>query len=213
MLVVAGCGSTAPSRLYLLHGVPSTPVTEARANGELSLGIGPVVMPEYLDRPQIVTQTGGHEIRVAEFDRWGEPLKESFTRVLAGNLSIMVGTDRIAFFPWKGGGSIDYRVTMDVTRFDGELAGNVTLEARWVLIAGEGDRVVTVKHSTLSTPVADVGGYEGLVAAQSQLLAQLSREIAQAIREGKNTTAAPATQGKVRPGRGNPGGRVIASGS
>jgi uncharacterized lipoprotein YmbA len=195
-LVVGGCGSTAPSRLYLLHAVPSSPAAEAGGSGDLTLGIGPVVIPGYLDRPQIVTRTSGHEIRTAEFDRWGEPLKESLTRVLAGNLSRMVGTDRIAFFPWRGDGLIDYRVTMDVTRFDGALGGDATLEARWVLTAEKSDSVLAVRHSILSAPVEAQGGYEGLVAALSQLLADLSRQIAAAIREApRNATTVPETPG------------------
>ena len=56
--VSSGCGSTAPSRFYLL--TPMVDSTDARPAHEqgLVLGIGPVQLPEYVNRPQIVTRVG-----------------------------------------------------------------------------------------------------------------------------------------------------------
>jgi uncharacterized lipoprotein YmbA len=96
------------------------------------------VIADYLDRPQIVTRISPDEIILAEFDRWAGPFKDNFTRVLANNLSTLLCTKTIAIFPWRGGIPIDYRIEMEVLRLDGSLGGNVSLEAWWMVLSGDG---------------------------------------------------------------------------
>ncbi len=179
--ILAGCGSTEPSRFYLLDAVSGPGDAAAGTAADLSVGIGPVALPGYLSRPQIVTRSASPEISVAEFDRWAEPLDENVVRVLADNLSALLGTDRIAVFPWNGAQPLQYRVTVDVTRFDGELGGSAVLSARWALSGEAGAKLLTVRKTTLTEPVEAGGGYEALVGAQSKLLGELSKEIATAI--------------------------------
>ncbi|HEX5606452.1 MAG TPA: PqiC family protein, partial [Candidatus Binatia bacterium] len=66
----------------------------------LSLGIGPIKIPRYLDREQLVTRISQNRFAIAENDRWAEPLEENFSRVLSENLSILLQIDRVAAFPW-----------------------------------------------------------------------------------------------------------------
>jgi uncharacterized lipoprotein YmbA len=118
---------------------------------------------------------------LAEFDRWGEPLGDNLKRVLAKNLSILLCIKTIAFFPWRGGIPIDYRLEMEVLRLDGSLGGTVSLEAWWMVFSGDGKRMLIAKKSTF---IEAVGGqdYKSLVAAQSRALGTLSREIAEVIK-------------------------------
>lgn len=178
-----GCASSPPTRFYLLSSLdtisPETkPSTEERC---FSIGIGTIKIPDYLDQPRIVTRGAPNEIARAEFDRWGEPMKDNLTRVLAKNLSILLCTKTIAFFPWRGGTPIDYRIEMEVLRLDGSLGGNVSLEAWWMVFSGDGKRMLFSKKSSFNEAV---GGkdYKSLASAQSRTVGRLSAEIAEAIK-------------------------------
>lgn len=178
-VILAGCGSTAPSRFYVLEPrIESDDVLPAQLGDEVTLGIGPVKLPDYLDRPQIVTRAGGNRLDLAEFDRWAEPLTTDFTRVFADNISRLLSTEHIVFFPWPASASVDCRVQVDVLRFEADSHGAVTLDARWTLRKSDGWK--TVRRSRFEQPV-DGDGYQAIVSAQSDVLAELSREIADAI--------------------------------
>jgi uncharacterized protein len=181
-LIVGGCASQ-PSRFYLLSAVPNTETASLEMSGQQgpTIGVGPVTLPRYVDRPQIVTRTSPYELKVAEFDRWAEALDTNFTRVLAENLSILLPTARVVMSPWPRAIPIDYQVTVDVTHFLSQVGGDSLLIADWTLFKGEGQDALTSGRSRFS---ASPGGqdYAAIVAAMSQTVASLSREIATAVR-------------------------------
>jgi uncharacterized lipoprotein YmbA len=100
--------------------------------------------------------------------------------VLGENLSQLLATDRIFTFPWTGAPHIDYRITVEVIRFDGAPGTAVLLSARWSVIDEEAKKTLTEKKSVITIP-AEGQDFAGLVAAQSKAVAALSREIAAAI--------------------------------
>jgi uncharacterized protein len=181
-LIVGGCASQ-PSRFYLLSAVPNTETASLEMSGQQgpTIGVGPVTLPRYVDRPQIVTRTSPYELKVAEFDRWAEALDTNLTRVLAENLSILLPTARVVMSPWPRAIPIDYQVTVDVTHFLSQVGGDSLLIADWTLFKGEGQDALTSGRSRFS---ASPGGqdYAAIVAAMSQTVASLSREIATAVR-------------------------------
>ena len=97
---LGGClgGASAPTKYCTLAPVVSQPAENNPASPDLALGIGPVMLPASLDRPQIVTRQGAEELTLVEFDRWAEPLRAGVPRVLADKLTALLGTDRIAIF-------------------------------------------------------------------------------------------------------------------
>jgi uncharacterized lipoprotein YmbA len=183
LVVSGGCARTEPSRFYTLSPLATSGTeTGVEAAGEgIAIGVGPIKIPEHLDRPQIVTRTSRNELNLAEFDRWAGSLVDEFSRVLAENLSILLSTDRVSIYPWRKSVPIEYQVVVDVTRFDGELGGNARLIARWTVFGGRDKKVHAMQSSRISEPSGG-GGYEAMVAAQSRALANLSREIAGAIK-------------------------------
>jgi uncharacterized protein len=182
-MVYSGCASSPPTRFYALS--PSAPTVQeikpSADDGCLSLGIGPIKIPEYLNQPKIVTWTGPNELTGAEFDRWAERLEDNLTRVLAKNLSNLLCTQTIVLFPWRGKIPMDYRIEMEVLRLDGSLGGDVTLEAWWMVLSGDGKKMVFNKRSTFTEAVAGKD-YSSLVSAQSRAVGLLSSEIAEAIK-------------------------------
>jgi uncharacterized lipoprotein YmbA len=181
-LMVGGCASQ-PSRFYLLSALPDAETAALATSGEQgpTIGVGPVTLPGYLDRPQIITRTSPYELQLAEFDRWAESLDANFSRVLADNLSLLIPASRVVIPPWPRATPIDYQITVDVTHFLSQSGGESLLIADWMLFKGEGQQVLMSGKSRFS---AATGGqdYAAIVAAMSQTVASLSREIAAAIR-------------------------------
>jgi hypothetical protein len=182
-VLLSGCGYSAPSSFYLLQSMPGIEkVKQTSSTGQgLTICVGPVMLPKYLDRPQIVTITGTSEVKLASFHRWAEPLQDNFSGVLAENLSQLLGTDRIIIFPRENASSSDYQIIVTVIRFDGEPGGNAVLSARWSIYGGGGKQELVSKKTDISE-AAGTQGYEALVSAQSRTIIALSKEIARAIK-------------------------------
>lgn len=183
LMVLAGCASTPPSRFYVLSPLPSFGTERQELANErcLAIAIGPIELSAYLDRPQIVTRLSPNELKLAEFDKWAEPLKDNFSRVLAENLSALLCVDAIAWFPRGGPTPIDYRVEVNVIRLDGNLGGNASLVARWTVYAEDEGKVLLARKSSFSEAIG-AQDYKALVSAQSRMIAALSQEIGDAIR-------------------------------
>lgn len=181
---LAGCASSAPSRFYVLSPLASSKAESQALKDEvcIAIGIGPVELPAYLDRPQIVTRVSENELNLAEFDKWAEPLKDNLFRVLAENLSTLLCADAISIFPWKGPTPIDYQVEVTVIRMDGNVGGNASLVARWAIFRENDKKMLLTRKSSYSEPLSSQN-YKALVSAQSRTIADLSREIAEAIKE------------------------------
>ncbi len=180
LTLCTGCiGHSAPPRFYVLTDVPRSTVAAPSAEPGAAVGVGPVGLPGYLDRIQIVTRRGA-QMEVAEFDRWGEPLSEGVPRAIAVRLAALLQTDRIVVFPWPGARTVEHQVVIDVTRFDGVVGGEVLLEARWRVLGQ--DRKELVLRSSAVREATGESGYLALVAAMSRSVGALSREIADSLK-------------------------------
>ena len=180
-LTLAGCAETPPTRFYTLSPLENAPGgTPPASLPELTVGVGPVTLPPYLDRPQLVTRAGGNRMVLADFDSWVEPLQGMFTRVLGENLALLLGTDDVLQLPQNRDFALDRQVEVDVTRFDVDDAGNAVLDARWWVYGRNGDKLLRSGRSTVSEPAA-VDDYTAAAAALSRALGAMSTEIAQAI--------------------------------
>jgi uncharacterized lipoprotein YmbA len=183
VVLLAGCGGkSTPVEFYTLTspGDMTQNAKPADTAQTIAIGIGPVDIPKILDRPQIVTRSGPNKLKVDEFHRWAGPLQADIAKVLAQNISFLLSTEQVVVYPWEAGFKPHYRIMVDIRSFEGQLGENVILEAVWRVSGPQGQKIQIVKTSmikeTLPTP-----DYEALVAAKSQTIAQLSREIAQEI--------------------------------
>jgi uncharacterized lipoprotein YmbA len=182
--LLAGCSSTPPTRFYKLNSLPGGQQENPAAlpGEDIAIGVGPVELPEFLDRPQIVTRKSQNQLEIAEFHRWAASFPRDFSRVLAKNISTLLPTDRVAVYPWEDSFSPTYQVKLDVEQFDGRLGEQVFLRLIWSLVGQEGMKELVVRKTLIEEPVL-TNDYEGLVAAQSNALATLSREIVEEIRK------------------------------
>jgi uncharacterized lipoprotein YmbA len=182
LMVISACtGTTKPSNFYVLSALPESETAVAAGNEKLAIGIGPITLPIYLDRSQIVTRISRNELKMNEFHRWAEPLKDNFFRVLAENLSVLLNTIDVSIYPRRILTPVNYQVGIDVTRYDVTSDGKALLIAYWAVL-GEGKKIIVKRKSVLSTEAASMD-YKDIVAAQNQALSELSRSIASEIKK------------------------------
>lgn len=196
-LFAAGCATTQNSSFFALQALSSStqPVWSTPGQRPLAIGVGPVILADYLNRPQIITRTGPNELAFAEYDRWAGPLPDNFKRVLAENLAILLNTDRVSVYPWESSAQVEYQIKLDVQQFDGALGGRAELVAWWSVHGKDADQLLLNRKSRLTATAAD-STYQSLVVAENQLLADLSREIANAVKTLAETRPASRTTGQ-----------------
>jgi len=183
MILLFGCiGRSSPKVSYFsLLTAEQLNVDPAIASlPEIKLGIGPITIPNSLKRSQVATRQHGNQYEFNEFNRWAGVLEKDFSYVLGENLGQLLGTDSIGFFPWLPHFQPDYRIVVDVMRLDGSLAGDAVLIAHWVVADSNGRKFLAGGKSELRQPL-EAKTYPALVTAESQLVAQMSHEIATAI--------------------------------
>jgi uncharacterized lipoprotein YmbA len=177
----SGCSGSPPTRFYLLTPLATTERPKDVAPGPgPAVGLRPVRLPEQFDRPQIVTRVGPNRLQLAEFDQWAAPLGDTFARVLAEDLAILIPSDRVAVFPWSRESAIEYEVTVEVVRFDASLGGDCSVVADWAVFRPAGKEPPKTGRFSASGPAG--GTYSELVAAQSRLIDGLAGEIATALK-------------------------------
>jgi uncharacterized protein len=171
----AGCASPRSDFYTLSRSAKATPET-----ADYSVAVGPVSVPEIVDRPQIVMRTGANQVFIDEFHRWGSPLRDDIARVVAGNLAALLGTPQVSVFPHPTFSAAKYRAAIDVMAFDSTPGESAALDAVWG-IRGPGDGAIRSGRTTVRETVSDAG-YSALIAAHSRALEKLSGDIADAIR-------------------------------
>jgi len=174
VIFVTGCAS-APSHYYTL----SAAIEPAATSSDLSVVVGPVSVPAEVDRPQMVVSTGPNQVKVDEFNLWASPLQNNITRVVAENLVVLLGTPHVTLFPQTVSTDADYRVAIEVQRFDSTLGDAATLDAVWTVRRMKGDKTETGR-TTMREAVQEKG-YDALAAAHSRAMTRLSRDIATAV--------------------------------
>ncbi len=147
----------------------------------MALGVGPVSLAGYLDRPNLVFQEGGNSMSVAESHRWAGDLEENIARVTATNLGRRLGTGNIRTYPWGSDGELRYQVTLDIRQLHGTAGGDAVLDAAWRVYSLPDRRMISSK-SWSGTEPSNADGFDAVAAAQSRLLARLATEIAATLR-------------------------------
>jgi uncharacterized lipoprotein YmbA len=173
---LGGCKSPATS-FYTLS--PDRTLASSGATRSVAAVIGPVTIPDIVDRPQIVTRLGDNEVEVNEFARWAQPLNGDIGRVIAANLAVLLNSPQISVFDVTHDPLAVWHVRIDVMRFESAPGRDVTVDVLWAVRPPGKGRAVTgrsVAREAVSGP-----GFEPLVAAHDRALASVSRDIASAL--------------------------------
>ena len=178
VLLLAGCGSSPPSKFYVLTADPVPPRAGAAAANTVALGR--VTLPGALDRPQIARRRGANEIVFSEEERWAGPLDDMLRRVLADDLAarLPAGVMLVESSAKPPPGAT---IALDVSRFDADETGAVTLAARWEAIGRNGAPLGAPRESTIVEPGSGKDA-AAVVATMSRAVAALAARIATGLR-------------------------------
>jgi uncharacterized protein len=183
LALAAGCLTLGPrperTRYYILEAEPTS--SNPARSPIPSLGVGPVELPAYLDRREIVRRAGPGRLEVAGVDRWAAPLDDLFASVLEEDLRAAVPARQVSAWPWAVEDAPEWSVSVEVLRFDGEPDGTAVLEARWSVrrrgaLARQGVTNARVRGSTPAVGAT--------VAALGRTIGALAQDIAAAVDAG-----------------------------
>ena len=187
-LICGACSPFAPipdrSRFFTLTPVPAA-LADAGApqsGARIVYGLGPIILPAYLDRSQVATRVSQTEVAYSQWDRWAEPLATNVSSVLRQQLASELGTDAIVGYPWVGGVGVDYQIEVRLLRFESDTAGASSLVARWTIRDVQRDRRLVTKETSLTRP-GKPNDTSASTAALSGMLGELGHEIAGALRD------------------------------
>jgi uncharacterized lipoprotein YmbA len=209
LVLGAGCLSlkhTQEARFFVLRSLAEPAAPPAAAGRRGLVGVMPVRLPGHLDRPQIVTWTAPGELRIDEFLRWGEPLDAGFVRTLAENLQALLPEHYVARAPWRASAVPRCRVSTELRVFGLQPNGEVRLDGRWALLPAGSEQPVARGNASFNRgplPRGPAGVDPGAeVEAMSELVAELGREIATAIRALPDEVEGGGRDPAPRPGPG-----------
>jgi uncharacterized lipoprotein YmbA len=192
-----GCGFLKPAqptaRHFVLTPIAATGSVSASTN-TLSIGLGRVKVPAYLFDTSLAVRKGTNEIEYLPSALWAERLDTGLQRVLAANLALVLPTDQVRLSAWRSD-DVAAEVYVTVEQFDVDASGQGVLTAQWRILSPGGEKVLKAGGSRLvrkgSPPDA---GASGAVATLSGLVADLSRQLAQALKETTPVSPRDASQ-------------------
>jgi uncharacterized lipoprotein YmbA len=174
-----------PTRFYVLTlmGGASQSVVATAASG-MTIGLGPVNLPGYLDQPWMVTRGEGNRLYVSAHDQWGEPLRNSFKDVLKQDLALELSDDQIIDYPWYRTTAVDRQIIVDIIDFEFDTSANsAQIRADWrILNIGTGATDARGQF-VAAQGVAQPSGLER-AGALSKLVHELAQMLAQQLRHG-----------------------------
>lgn len=179
LLLFAGCASSPDARFYTLSTPPAVPPHDASGIGRphYSVAVGPVSVPETVDRPQLVIRRGDHRIEITELHRWAQPLRLEIAGAIANGLERRLPHARVALYNMQTVRDPDCRVQMDIERFDAILDDAVTMQGWWTVRCN----ARPAKTARFMEQVPAHGGFEAIAAAYARASSTIAVQIADAI--------------------------------
>lgn len=175
-VILSACAAQPPTNYYSLQ-VQADENLEVQVPERTNLGVGPLSLPSELDRPSLLTETANGGVKVANYHIWAGELEENTARVLSGLMAEHLGIHRVYTAPWDTRFRPEHQLRVDIQRFSGQLGGVVTLEVLWTVSGNSGRQLLSSRRSRYEVNAAN-DSYLAYVNAMSQLLSQLSAEVA-----------------------------------
>ncbi len=184
IFVLSGCISvpnSLPPRFYMLQAISDDQVIQKiNIVSDALIAVGPVKIPEYQDRPQIVTQSKEKMLKFAQFDRWGESLGLGVARLIREDLTDMLPGVKLTLYPWDPAVLVRYQVVVEIVQLDSQLDKDLFLVAQWMVIDAQNTKTIIIKRSEFRQPIMPQN-YSGLAKTLSMACALLSSEIAEEL--------------------------------
>lgn len=180
----AGCLSVSNSpeaRFYALTPVEdSQGIEKYNIPSDIIIGFGPLSIPEYLSRPQIVTMDKDNLLEFSQFDRWGESLDSALDSLISRDLEVLLSGAVVESYPWNPAIPVKYQVIVEVTALEIRMDREMFLAAQWSLIDAANGKMLSIKKAEFRDPV-EPRNYFGIARTLSRQTALLAGQIAQEI--------------------------------
>ena len=190
LAALSACASSPDPNLYLMKTAQSP--APLQGNSNISVVVGPITMPEYLKRSEVVYRTNTHDIKVNENDRWAESLERNMTSVITSNVAAYLGTDQAFDYYANFVTQPDYSIRLNVTEFGRVSDDTVSLSVSWELVKKPTSQSELYLEN-LKAPIQYSGDTEeganvsNVIAAMNEALNELSLRISNRIL-GRNPT-------------------------
>ena len=194
---IVGCSFLKPARStarhFVLTPMAATAPAPVAANA-LAVGLGQVKLPAYLFDTSLAVRKGTNEVEYLPSALWAERLDTGFQHVLAANLATLLPSDHIHLSAWQKD-AVAAEVYVILHQFDVDSTGHGVLVAQWRILSAGGEKILKAGGTRLTRqgPPPDEGA-SGAVATLSELVANFSRQLAQALQEATSGQAASASK-------------------
>ena len=184
-IAVAGCASPGERYYSLMPDAPR--IAHSEVQPARTLTVAAVTVPEAVDRPQLVIETGDQQRVVLEQERWIEPVAGGLQRALAQQLALALPDTAVLLGGDPGAAAAADQVHVQVRRLEMNLESGARLDAHWQIVDRSG---AMRREEDFSIGVAAAGrSYAALVRAQSGAVRELAGRIVAAL---QGLAAAPA---------------------
>ena len=174
-LILAGCGSSKDQYFRLSADGPAL-----LGSSGIAVGVGPVTLPAYIDRSELVFMTSANEMQVPSKVYWAGTLQDNFVRTLATDVGRRLGSANVVPFPWGANVKQRYQVVVDVRQFHAVSGGEAVLEVAWRVQSPEDQQVLRRQNASFHEKIVG-DGYEPVVAAESKLVEELAEAISRSL--------------------------------
>ncbi len=178
VIAIAGCSQRPAPRLYVLSAASVTGNVRA-APVEPAVAVIRVTIPDYLDRPEIVSRSGPNALKVDYDSRWAEPLDRSVPRIMADTLSSYLPGGRVVTPEEARGRNPRYAYEIALDAYESNGRGSLVMQGSWRLRDRRRGRIMDGGPIVDRRPV-DSGDTAAIVAAMNDSLSAVSQKIAAA---------------------------------
>lgn len=174
-LILSCAKSSKPVEYYMLDASVGIDNNQTLKGDEgPMIGLGPIRLPEYLDRFQMVVAVSENKYKLIDGHRWAEKLDQNISLALFKTLPSQLGTDRMIRYPWPQRPGVDFQVKIDILELNIDQDGQSQLVAQWSIKSK--DETILNKRSTF-TAQASTTDIDKMVQAQSECLTKFGQEI------------------------------------
>lgn len=179
VLACAGCATPTGTRYFSLADTAPAPVLLSGVEPACRVAFAPATLPEAVDRRQLVLRIAPGRYEISDANGWLSPLRYEIPRAIADEVRALLPQASVVAYRQHGGQGADYRVALDVVRFESAPGDSVTLEATWSVRSRAGE-LLRESSATYAVPVNDAG-IDAVVAAHRKALAKIGKDIAEAL--------------------------------
>ncbi|MBB4846249.1 putative lipoprotein YmbA [Paucibacter oligotrophus] len=183
--LLGACASDAPAPRSLVLQAQPLEVLATLPRLSASVVVDRVILPDYVKRNPLLERIAPGELNYRDSARWAEPLGEALPRVLADDLSALLGRSvtLTKLRPQANAADPAWLLWVDVRRLEADAQGQVLLEAHWSwLREGQGEK--PWQHGVFQAQ-ASSRDPERIALAHSQVLAELARAVAGGLAQAR----------------------------